>query len=110
MKKVISILVSCIFSLSLIGCGDSTSSSTTLHSGQSVTLSDDTLVCSSKENEDKLLSYIREKNTNGENQMLLNGQATILKKGTKVNVTSVGITTEIEVSSKKWYAPMEVIK
>lgn len=88
----------------------STSSKTTLHSGQSVTLSDGTLVCSSKENLSKMLSFMREKNKDGQNQMLINGQTTILSKGTKVNVINTGITAEIEVNGEKWFAPYELIK
>lgn len=114
MKRIITILISCILILSLVSCGSSsstsTSSKTTLHSGQSITLKDDTLVCSSKNNLDKMLSFMSQKNKDGQNQMLLNGQATILSKGTKVNVTSVGITTEVESNGKKWYAPMEVFQ
>jgi len=113
--RITKILISCLFILTLVGCGNVSSSGTsaksTLHSGQSVTLSNNTLVCSSKDNLSKMLSFMREKNEDGQNQMLLNGQATILSKGTKVNVISTGMTVEIETSdNKKWVVPMELVK
>ncbi|EHI99760.1 hypothetical protein CDLVIII_3185 [Clostridium sp. DL-VIII] len=109
------IIVTWVYVISIFvgGCDSSSktsnysTSSKELHSGQSVTLKADTLVSSSKENDDKLMSYINKKNKDGENQMLISGQATILKKGTKVNIISIGITTEIEVNGEKWYAPLE---
>jgi len=111
MKKIISILICCVFLLMFTGCDSGSSNKTTLHSGQSLTLSNDTPVCSSKENLDKMISFISQKNDDGENQMIASGKAKILSKGTKVNIISTGTTIEIETSdNKKWFAPMEVIK
>lgn len=83
----------------------------TLRSGQSISLNKDILVCSSKDNLDKLISFISQKNNDGQNQMLASGEAKILSKGTKVNIIKAGITVEMETSdNKKWFAPMEAIK
>lgn len=90
----------------------SQSNDKTLRSGQSIVLNKDELVCSSKENLDKLLSFINQKNKDGENQMLLNGQATFLRKGTKLNVIDGGIAvTEIETSTgEHWFTTRETIQ
>lgn len=83
-----------------------------LRSGQSIVLNKNILVCSSKDNLDKMLSFMSAKNEDGQNQMLLNGQATILSKGTKVNVIDAGIAvTKIEtLNSETWFAPREMIE
>lgn len=84
----------------------------TLRSGQSIVLNKDELVCSSKANLDKLLSFINKKNKDGENQMLLNGQATFLRKGTKLNVIDAGIAvSEIETSNgQHWFTTRETLQ
>lgn len=108
MKKVFSALLICFAILSLIGCGDSSSYATT---GQSITLSQDTPVCSSKENVNKMISYVQNNNNDGASEMEKNGEATVLPAGTKVNIVKSGIVTEIETESgEKWFAPNEVIK
>lgn len=109
MKRIISAIICLLIMLSLIGCSSSSSSNIT--TGQSITLSDDTLVCTSKANEDKLISFINANNTSGENGMIQRGEAVILPKGTKVNIIDAGITTEIETQDgQDYFAPMELIK
>lgn len=77
-----------------------------------MTLKKDELVCSSKANLDKLLSLINKKNNDGENQMLLNGQATLLRKGTKINIIDAGVSvSEIETSSgEHWFTTRETLQ
>jgi hypothetical protein len=58
MRKILSILITLMFTIVLISCGDS-SSKTSLHSGQSITLSKDAPVCSSKENVDKMMNFVK---------------------------------------------------
>lgn len=84
----------------------------TLRSGQNIILSKNTPVCSSKDNLDKMLSFINANNNEAVNNMILKGQATILSKGTQVNVIDSGIlVTEIEtLSGESWFAPREVIQ
>ena len=114
MKKIISIFISFIISLSFISCGSSSSSSsTTLHTGQSLALSKDAPVCSSKENVDKMINFVKEKNSSGQDQMLARGEAKILPKGTQVNVISISATLVVEVETqdgKKWFAPDSAFK
>ncbi|NFE72564.1 hypothetical protein FC758_01295 [Clostridium botulinum] len=111
MKKLIAIFISGIFLVSFAGCGGNSSSKTTLHSGESLTLSKDAPVCSSKENVKKMISFINEKNDDGQNRMISNGEAKILSKGTKVDIVKIGATVEMETSdNKKWFAPIEVVK
>lgn len=110
---MILIIIAVVWAISSFSHSSSSSSSSSElpQSGQSITLSDVTPVCSSKENLDKLLSYIREKNNSGIQSMYSRGEVKDLQKGTKVNVTKAGIVTEIETSGgQKWYAPMEAIK
>lgn len=84
----------------------------TLQSGQSITLNKDTLVCSSRDTLDKMLSFLNANNKEAASNMLLNGQATMLKKGTKVNVIDSGIiVTQIEtLDGSNWFAPRETIQ
>ncbi|NFS07349.1 hypothetical protein FDE99_06195 [Clostridium botulinum] len=115
--KMVLLCLSFILCLGLfVGCGDeddssSTSSSSSLSSGERITLSEEAVVCSSKENVDKMIDYIREKNSAGKQEMYERGDATILPKGTEVNVVKVGIVTEVETENgTTWYAPIEVFQ
>jgi hypothetical protein len=115
------IIVTWVYVISIFVGGDKSNNTSSsnystaskeLHSGQSVTLNKDELVCSSKANLDKLLSIINQKNKDGENQMLLNGQATFLRKGTKLNVIDGGIAvSEIETSTgEHWFTTRETLQ
>jgi hypothetical protein len=98
-------------SLILVGCGSNSVSSSNLKNGQSIILPSDTPVASSKENVDKIISYVKNKNGSALNNMELQGDATVLSKGTKVNVVKVGIVTEIETEQGiHWFAPIENFK
>lgn len=112
MKKIFLVILSCFIVFSLMGCGDSdTSSSSNLSSGQSITLSDDTPTCSSKENVDKMIDFVQNKNSAGEQGMLDRGEAKILPKGTKVNIIKVGTVVEMEdENGTKYFAPEEAVK
>lgn len=122
MKKLLMFLLLMFTVSQLAGCGSSQSSSSPSSSsssssssipqtGQSITLSDVTPVCSSKENVDKLLSYLREKNDSGLKSMYSRGEVKDLPKGTKVNVVKMGLVTEVETASgTHWFAPMEMFK
>lgn len=114
MKKIIMIIISCFMVFSLIGCGDSSSSSSSssnLTSGKRITLSDDAPVCSSKENVDKMISFVQNNNSKGQQEMIQRGEATILPKGTEVNIVKSGIVIEIETQNgTRWFAPEEAIK
>lgn len=96
----------------LMGCGDdSSSTSSSLTSGKRITLSDDAPVCSSKENVDKMIDYIRENNSAGKQEMINRGDATILPKGTEINIVKGGIVVEIETKDgTTWFAPKEVFE
>jgi hypothetical protein len=79
--------------------------------GQSIILSDDTPVCSSKDNVDKMISYVKNKNTSATQGMMLRGEADILSKGTKINVVKIGTITQIETDSgATWYTIKEMLK
>lgn len=115
--KAVLLCLSIILCMGLfVGCGDedessSTSSTSNLSSGERITLKDDAFVCSSKENVDKLIDYIREKNSSGEQEMIDRGEVITLTKGTEVNIVKVGIVTEIETGNgEKWFAPIEVFQ
>lgn len=109
--KRLTIILLLVFSIFfLVGCG-SDSASSTLKDGQSITLSDVTPVCSSKDNVDKLISYMQQKNNSGIKSMYINGEVKDLPKGSRVNVVNTGIVTEIETSDgSHWYGPMELFK
>lgn len=90
---------------------ETTSTGTSFSNGQSIILSADTPVCSSKENVDKLINYVREKNNSAVNTMYARGEVKDLPKGTKVNVIKAGIVTEVETENgTHWFAPMELFK
>ncbi|NFT02951.1 hypothetical protein FDF18_06465 [Clostridium sporogenes] len=99
-----------------VGCGDedessSTSSTSNLSSGERITLSEEAVVCSSKENVDKLIDYIREENSAGKQEMYERGDAITLPQGTEVNIVKVGIVTEVETGNgETWFAPIEVFQ
>ncbi|ENK1242979.1 hypothetical protein AB2063_001107 [Clostridium botulinum] len=99
-----------------VGCGDedessSTSSTSNLSSGERITLSEEAVVCSSKENVDKLIDYIREENSAGKQEMYERGDAITLPQGTEVNIVKVGIVTEVETENgSTWFAPIEVFQ
>lgn len=95
----------------VIGCSGSNSSSTDLKSGQSLKLSENALVCSSKDNVDKIISYINNDNQEAIQNMHLRGEATVLKSGTTIDIIKVGIVTEIETQNgERWFAPFEVFE
>ncbi|KIL06893.1 hypothetical protein SR42_15080 [Clostridium botulinum] len=83
-----------------------------LHSGQSIVLNKDALVCSSKDSLDKMLSFLNANNKDAATNMLLNGQATMLSKGTKINIIDAGVVvTKIEtLNGESWFAPREIIE
>ena len=111
-KKIFIPIMLIVLVLSFIGCGDSSNSSTTYAKvGSSVTLTDGGIFCSSKKNVDKMIDFISAKNKDGQNKMFSNGEAIIIEKGEKVNITDKGMAiTEVEYKNQKWYAPMEVVK
>lgn len=113
MKRILSIiLVSIIMIFSLVGCDDTSSSSnSSLHSGQRLKLSQEGLFCSSKENVDKMLDYMDQKNSKGQNEMISQRKAIVLPKDTEINIRHIGMVTEIETANgEKWFAPSETIK
>lgn len=89
----------------------STKTNSSYSSGDRITLSDDAPVCTSKENVRKMISYVQKGNKAGQEEMLKRGQATILYKGTEINIIKSGTITEIETKSGlKYFAPREAIK
>lgn len=112
MKKWLVLLVF-LFSMSfvLIGCSSSSSYSG-LSNGQSITLSKDAPVASTKGNVDKIISYLRNNNGSAIHQMELDGEAKTLKQGTKINIINAGTITEVEVvnTGEHWFAPNEIFK
>ncbi|MGU9539185.1 hypothetical protein ACQX0N_09415 [Clostridium tepidum] len=114
--KMVLLCLSIILCMGLfVGCGESeeesSSTSSNLSSGERITLSEDALVCSSKKNVDKMIDYIHEKNSAGKQEMYERGDATILPKGTEVNIVKVGIVTEVETENgQTWFAPIEVFQ
>lgn len=105
-KNIILILVTLLFSIMLIACGGSS-----LSSGQRITLSSDTPVCSSKDNVDKVINFVNQNNEQGLEEMESSGEACTLPAGTEVNIIKTGIVIEIETSSgSHYFAPKEVIK
>lgn len=110
-KKNIALLsITLMFIFILVGCGSS--SSNNIKTGQRITLSDDLIVCDSKSDEDKFSKYAIANNIKGEQEMLNNGEAVTLSKGTEVNVVDAGITVaEIETSDgKDYYVEAELVK
>ena len=85
----------------------SSSSSTSIVSGKDLTLVDDTIFATSKDNENKLESYLGQNNTSAEQDMLGNGEAIGLLKGTTVHVIDAGAgVTEVETSDgTDYYTP-----
>ncbi|KUO65572.1 MAG: hypothetical protein APF84_14715 [Gracilibacter sp. BRH_c7a] len=115
-KKRILYVTLCLILMMLVvvGCGESSSSSSAdLKDGdsQSLKLIDDVLVCSSKENVEKMISYIRKSDLTAVEDMQLSGQATILKSGTIIKIIDDGNVTEIETQSgEKWFGPREIFE
>jgi len=109
MKRLFMFLL-LIFTVFLLAGSASSSSPSILQNGQSITLSNKTPVCSSKQNVDKLLFYLNQKNDSGVQSMYNGGEVKDLPKGTKVNVVNIGLVTEVETSGTHWFAPMELFK
>jgi len=112
-KKITSILLVFVCVLFLSACGDSNSDSSAIPSiGESVTLSQQTLCGTSKENLDKALSFISEKNSSGLDGMIADGECFEIPKDTKVNVIGYkGATLEIETpSGQSGYTVVEAVK
>lgn len=108
MKNILLIILTC-FIFCLVGC--STDSSTDYTSGDRIVLSYDAPVCSTKDNVDKMINYISKNNEEGQNEMIERGEATILPKGTEVNIVKNGIIVEIQTKSgNEYFAPFEAIK
>lgn len=113
--KMVLLCLSIILCLGIfVGCGDeeeSSSTSSSLNSGERITLSDDVPACSSKENVDKMIDYIKEENSAGKQEMISRGDAIILPKGTEVNIVKVGIIVEVETENgETWFTPIEAFE
>lgn len=114
MKKIAIIFISCLCLLTFIGCGDnsssSTSSGTSLHSGQSMELKETIPVCKSKEDLDKFVSYDDHNDTIGTMEMKNSGAVQFLPKNTTFKIIKVGEAVDggqnvqIQTSdNKKWF-------
>ena len=107
-KKIIYFGVAILLFLMFFGsCGGG---STPYSSGDKYTLTADAPVCNSKKNVDKMINFVAQHNSEGQQSMFAKGEATIISKGTTVNIIKTGIVVEIEVGKQRYYAPKEAIK
>jgi thiamine biosynthesis lipoprotein ApbE len=108
MKKIMSVILISL-TLFLISCSSSlTTSNTNFQVGKPYTLTTDLLVGTTKDNISKAIEYIKNKDNNGFNKMMSNGDIYEIKSGNKVTVTKVhGTTVEVEDENKKsgWTIP-----
>ncbi|MBU3114339.1 hypothetical protein [Clostridium lacusfryxellense] len=111
-KKVISILLVGICVIFLAACSNSNSDSSIPSIGENIILSDNVLCGTSKDNLDKALSFISEKNSEGLDGMLSSGEAFEFSKGTKINIIGAkSASFEIEDNNgKSGYTIMEAVK
>ncbi|WPC42983.1 hypothetical protein [Clostridium sp. JS66] len=87
------------------------SNSTNIESGKEITLSADAPVCSSADNVDKMINYVKNKNEQAIENMESRGESKVIPKGSKVTVVKTGIVDEIEdKNGEHWYAPHEILK
>ncbi|ADK14742.1 hypothetical protein [Clostridium ljungdahlii] len=88
-----------------------TNKSTDFKEGEEITLSEDASVCSSKDNVDKMINYLQNKNEQAIENMENKGEAKVIPKGSNITIVKLGIVVEIEDSNgQDWYAPYEVFK
>lgn len=114
-KKFFIIVMVSMLIFVFAGCGSS-DSSTNLKEGQEITLTDDNYVSTSKDIDSELNSYISNKNQDGINTMITNGEVFIITKGTKVSIADLGVgLTKIQVEDgdykgQEGYIPTDLIK
>ncbi|WP_123052979.1 hypothetical protein [Clostridium sp. JN-1] len=108
-KKTFIIIFCFIISIFMVGCGDDSSSN--FNVGEKITLSADAPVCSSKDNVDKMINYLQNKNEQAIEDMENNGEAKVIPQGSDVTIVKLGTVIEIEDSDgQDWYIPSQSLK
>ena len=88
-----------------------TNTSKDFKEGEEITLSSDASVCSSRDNVDKMINYVQNKNEQAIENMENKGESKVIPKGSNITIVKLGIVVEIEDSNgQNWYAPYEVFK
>lgn len=104
------IIVLIFIAIFMVGCSDN-DNSYNFSVGEKITLTEDAPVCSSEENVDKMINFVKNKNEDAIENMEKNNEAKVISKGEEVTIIKLGIVIEIEDSDgQDWYLPCEGLK
>ncbi|MBW9157811.1 hypothetical protein G9F71_013630 [Clostridium sp. FP2] len=86
-------------------------SSSDLRSGQTITLKSALPVCTTKENLERLDNIMREKNETSKTNMFNNGEVIVINSGNNIEIVDVGIfTSEIEYLGNRYFTHRDMLE
>lgn len=97
------------------GCGDDSSNSSkqlNIKEGQRITISEDTLACTSEDYVKQLDNYSNANNKQGMTDMQNNGEAVVIPSGTDANVVKIMVTSdlvELDVNGETLYTHIGLV-